>query len=165
MTIQIYTKNEKPAQIHLPVFPKVNRSLMNIRSSKGIQITGSSIKFTGHSHTPQRRCSDSYWSFGPVMNNLLLDKPSFYWTLPHVRHTLGMTDLPSKLNIYEKKSHPICKGQVNHIYVTTYVYILIHWSKLKRCCFQTNHKLLHSYHINIFQQKWELVQLVIHIDG
>jgi hypothetical protein len=36
------------------------------------------------------------------MNNLLLDKPSFYWTLPHVRHSLGMTDLPSKLNIYEK---------------------------------------------------------------
>jgi hypothetical protein len=51
MTIQIYTKNEKPAQIHLPVFPKVNRSLMNIRSSKGMQITGPSIKFTGHSHS------------------------------------------------------------------------------------------------------------------
>jgi hypothetical protein len=24
-------------------------------------------KFTRHSHTPQRRCSDSYWSFCPVM--------------------------------------------------------------------------------------------------
>jgi hypothetical protein len=34
---------------------------------------------------------DSYWSFGPVMNNLLLDKTNFYWTLPHVRQTLVMT--------------------------------------------------------------------------
>jgi hypothetical protein len=46
---------------------------MDIRSDKGVRITGPSIKFTGLSHTPQRRCSDSYWSFGPVMNNLLLD--------------------------------------------------------------------------------------------
>jgi hypothetical protein len=45
---------------------------MDIPSSKGVRITGPTIKFTGHSHTPQRRCSDSYWSFGPVMNNLLL---------------------------------------------------------------------------------------------
>jgi hypothetical protein len=43
---------------------------MDIRSSKGVRITGPNTKFTGHS---QRRCSDSYWSFGPVMNNLLLD--------------------------------------------------------------------------------------------
>ena len=55
------------------VFPKVNRSWMNIQSNKGVQITGPSIKFIGHSHTPQRRCSDSYWSLDPVMNNLLLD--------------------------------------------------------------------------------------------
>jgi len=40
---------------------------------KGVRITGPSIKLTGLSHTPQRRCSDSYWSFGPVMNKLLLD--------------------------------------------------------------------------------------------
>jgi hypothetical protein len=46
---------------------------MDIRSSKRVRITGPNIKFTGHSHTPQRRCSDSYWSFGPIMNNLLLD--------------------------------------------------------------------------------------------
>ena len=26
------------------------------------------------------------------MNNLLLDQTNFYWTLPHVRQTLGMTD-------------------------------------------------------------------------
>jgi len=32
------------------------------------------------------------WSFGPFMNNLLLDQTIFYWTLPHVRQTLGMTD-------------------------------------------------------------------------
>jgi hypothetical protein len=25
------------------------------------------------------------------MNNLLLDQTNFYWTLPHVRQTLGMT--------------------------------------------------------------------------
>jgi hypothetical protein len=41
---------------------------MDIRSSKGVQITGPSIKFTGHSHTPQRRCSDSYWSFDKAPN-------------------------------------------------------------------------------------------------
>jgi hypothetical protein len=32
--------------------------------------------------------SDSYWSFGPVMNNLLLDKTKFYCILPHVWRTL-----------------------------------------------------------------------------
>ena len=64
-------------------------------SSKGVQITGPSIKFTGHS---QRRCSDSYWSIGPVMNILLLDQTNFYWTLPHVWQTLGMTgDTPVKI--------------------------------------------------------------------
>ena len=78
---------------YVPVFPKVNWSWMDIWSSKGVQITGPSIKFTGHSHAPQRRCSDSYWSFGPVMNNLLLDQTNFYWTLPHVRRTLGITDV------------------------------------------------------------------------
>jgi len=56
----------------IPVVPKVYWSWMDIWFSKGVWITGPSIKFTGHSHTPQRRCSDSYWSFGPVMNNLLL---------------------------------------------------------------------------------------------
>jgi hypothetical protein len=56
---------------------------MDIRSSKGVQITEPSIKFTGHSDAPQRRGSDSYWSFGPVMNNLLLNQTNFYWTLPH----------------------------------------------------------------------------------
>jgi len=55
-----------------PVFHKVNLSWMDIRTSKGVRITGPSIKFTGHSHTPQRRCSYFYWPFGPVMNNLLL---------------------------------------------------------------------------------------------
>ena len=59
---------------------------MDIRSSKGVGITVPSIKFTGHSHTPKRRCPDSCWSFGQVMNNLLLD-------IPHVRQTLGMTVL------------------------------------------------------------------------
>jgi hypothetical protein len=53
---------------------------MDIRSSKGVPITGPSIKLTRHSHTPQRRWSDSYWSFGPVINNLtdltLLPPPS-----------------------------------------------------------------------------------------
>jgi hypothetical protein len=49
------------------VFPQ------DIKSSKGVRITGPNNKFTGHSHTPQRKCSDSYWSFSPVMNNLLLD--------------------------------------------------------------------------------------------
>jgi hypothetical protein len=52
------------------VFPKVNWSWMDIQSSKGVRITGPSIKFTGHSHTEQSKCSDSYWSFCPVMNNL-----------------------------------------------------------------------------------------------
>jgi len=37
------------------VFPKVNWSWMDIRSSKGVWITGPSIKFTGHSHTPQSK--------------------------------------------------------------------------------------------------------------
>jgi ABC-type sulfate transport system permease subunit len=49
-----------------------------------------SIKFTGHSHTPQRRSSYSNWSFCLVMNNLLLDQTNFCWTLPHVRWTLEM---------------------------------------------------------------------------
>ena len=62
---------------------------MDIRSSKGVRITGPRVKFTGHSQ--QRRCSDYYWSFGPVKTNLLLDQANFYWTLPHVRQTLGMT--------------------------------------------------------------------------
>ena len=78
------------------VFPKVNKSWMGIRSSKVsrcvVRITGPSIMFTGHSHTPQRRCSDSYWSFGSVMNNISLDQTNFYWTLPHVRQNLGMTE-------------------------------------------------------------------------
>ena len=30
------------------------------------------------------------WSFGPVMNNLVLDQSNYYWTLPHVVQTLGM---------------------------------------------------------------------------
>ena len=68
---------------------------MDIQSSKGVRITGPSIKIIGHSHTPQRRCSDSYWSIGPVTNNLLMDQTNFYWTLPHVPQTLGMT-----VNIY-----------------------------------------------------------------
>jgi len=76
--------------VHIAVFPKVNWSWMDIRSSKGIWITGPSINFTGQSHTPQK-CSDSYWSFGQVMNNLLLNQSNFYWTLPHVRPTLEMT--------------------------------------------------------------------------
>jgi hypothetical protein len=46
---------------------------MDIRSSKRVWITGPSIKFTWHSHTPQRRCSGFYWSFVPVTNHLLLD--------------------------------------------------------------------------------------------
>ena len=74
-------------QLHFSVFPKVNWSGMDIRSSKEVQITGPSIKFTWHSHTPQRRYSDSYWSFGPAMNNILLDQTSFSWTLPHVWRT------------------------------------------------------------------------------
>ena len=64
---------------------------MDIWSSKGVQITGPSIKFTGHSQSPQRRHSDSDWSFGSVMNNLLLEQTNFYWRLPHVKQTLGMT--------------------------------------------------------------------------
>ena len=62
-------------------------------SSKGVQIIGPSIKLTWHSHTPQRMCSDSYLSFGPVMNCLLLDQTNFYWTLSHVKQTLKMTDI------------------------------------------------------------------------
>ena len=98
---------------------------MDIQTSKEVWITRSSIKFTGHSYTPPRRhsdsywsfglvkkyelldpalslqdihilhrkwCSNSYWSFGPVMNNLLLNQTNFYWTLPDVRQTVGMTD-------------------------------------------------------------------------
>ena len=53
---------------------------MDIRSSKGVQITKPSIKLTGYSLTPQGRCSDSYWSFGPVMNDLLLDQTIFQQT-------------------------------------------------------------------------------------
>ena len=34
------------------VFPKVNWSWMDIWSSKGVWVTGPSIKFTGLSHTP-----------------------------------------------------------------------------------------------------------------
>jgi hypothetical protein len=64
---------------------------MDIRSSKGVQITGPNTKFTGHSQPPQRRCSAFYWSVGPVMYNLLLDQTNFYRTLPHGRQTLGMT--------------------------------------------------------------------------
>ena len=61
-------------------FPKVNWSWMDIPSSKRVRITGLSIKFTGHSHTPQWMCSDAppvIWSSneypftGP--NQLLLD--------------------------------------------------------------------------------------------
>ena len=74
---------------------------MDIQSSKGVQITGPCIKFTGHSHTPQRRCSDYYWSFGPVMNDLLLDQTNFNWTLPHVRQTMGM----SEFEVFEKQNY------------------------------------------------------------
>ena len=49
-------------------------------------------------YAPQRRCSDSYWSFGPVMNNLLQDQTNFYWTFPHVWHTLGRTDVCPKVD-------------------------------------------------------------------
>jgi hypothetical protein len=77
----------------ISVFLKENLSLQDIRSSKGVWITGTSIKFTGHSHIPQKRCSDSYCSFGLVMNNHLLDQTNFYWTLPYVRQTLWMTGI------------------------------------------------------------------------
>jgi hypothetical protein len=60
-------------QYHSVKLPKVNWSWMDIRSSKRVWITGPSIKFTWHSHTPQRRCSGFYWSFVPVTNHLLLD--------------------------------------------------------------------------------------------
>jgi len=49
-------------------------------------------------YAPERRCSDSYWSFGPVMNNLLQDQTNFYWTFPHVRQTLGRTDVCPKVD-------------------------------------------------------------------
>jgi len=58
-----------------PVFPKVNWSWMDIRSSKGVQITGPNIKFSGHSYTPQRRCSDSYWSFCFTGHCHISDRP------------------------------------------------------------------------------------------
>jgi len=50
----------------ITAYPKINWRWMDIRSSKGVRITGPRIRFTGHSHTQQRRRSDSYWSFGPV---------------------------------------------------------------------------------------------------
>ena len=92
-TFQSYNISENFQQINycMTVFPTVNWSWMDIWSSKGVQITGPSIKFTGHSHIPQKRCLDSYWSLGPVMNNLLLGQTNFYWTLQHVRWILGMT--------------------------------------------------------------------------
>ena len=86
----------EPLKTAIWVFPKVNWSWMDIRSSKGVQITGPSIMFTGHSHTRQRRCSDSYWSFGPVMNNFLLVQANFYWTLPHVWLTMPWEWLDSE---------------------------------------------------------------------
>ena len=70
------------------VFPKVNWSWMDIWSSKGVWITGPSIKFKGHAHTPQRRCLDSYWSFDSVMNKFLLDQTSFDWTFDSVMNKL-----------------------------------------------------------------------------
>ena len=102
------------------VFPKVNWS----QSYKGVRITGCSIKFTGHSHTPQRRCSDSYWSLGPIMNNLLLDQTNFYWILPHVGRTLGMTELVvyTKFNIYGFFVH-VCPVRKIIIYVLNYMNI------------------------------------------
>ena len=66
------------------MLPKVNWSWMDIRSIKGVGITGPSTRFIGHSYTPQRSCSDSYWLFGLVMNNLLLDQSNFYWTLSDI---------------------------------------------------------------------------------
>jgi hypothetical protein len=86
-TFQSYNISENFQQINycMTVFPTVNWSWMDIWSSKGVQITGPSIKFTGHSHIPQKRCLDSYWSLGPVMNNLLLGQTNLYWTLQHVR--------------------------------------------------------------------------------
>ena len=113
--IQKSKKKEFDIYDILTVFPKVNRSWMDIRSSIGVWITGPSIKFIGHSHTPQRRCSDSFWSFGPVMNKLLLDQTNFYWTLPHVQRTLGITvfiksnflkyNLAKLINIFDKLSN------------------------------------------------------------
>ena len=113
--IQKSKKKEFDIYDILTVFPKVNRSWMDIRSSIGVWISGPSIKFIGHSHTPQRRWSDSFWSFGPVMNKLLLDQTNFYWTLPHVRRTLGITvfiksnffkyNLAKLINIFDKLSN------------------------------------------------------------
>ena len=98
----------------LAVFPKVNWSWMNNRSSTGI--TGLSIKFTGHSHTPQRRCSDSYRSFNFVLQWITfywpMDQTNFYWTLPHVWLTTEMSDIGTCTKLSNNKtakfSEPNC---------------------------------------------------------
>ena len=46
---------------------------MDIRSSKGVRITGPRVKFTGHSHIQQIPTG----LVGPVMNKLLLDQTNF----------------------------------------------------------------------------------------
>ena len=68
---KIRNKIEEISNTLGPVFPKVSWNWMDILSSNGVRITG--LPYSLHDiHTPQRRCSDSCWSFCPVMNNLLL---------------------------------------------------------------------------------------------
>ena len=77
------------------------------------------MKFTGHSHTPQKKCSDSYWSFGPAMNNLLLDQTNIYWTLPHARQTLGIGNIHNILTFrMASVSYPLTsltKKKLDHV--------------------------------------------------
>jgi hypothetical protein len=106
--LEIYTDPGMQNSYVVPVILKVYWSWMDRRASKGVWITWPNINFTGHAHTPQRRCSDSYWSFGPVINNLILDQTNIYWTLPHVRWTLVMTSTLKPVYTERPWEHTLC---------------------------------------------------------
>ena len=80
------------------MFPKVNWSWMDIRSSKRVWITGPSIKFIGHSHTPQRRCSRFLlviWSSNEQL---------FFWTKPIFTGHCHMSDGPWEWLVFKRES-------------------------------------------------------------
>ena len=96
--IQKSKKKEFDIYDILTVFPKVNRSWMDIRSSIGVWITGPSIKFIGHSHTPQRRCSRFLlviWSSNEQL---------FFWTKPIFTGHCHMSDGPWEWLVFKRES-------------------------------------------------------------
>jgi hypothetical protein len=106
------------------VFPKVNWSWMDIRSSKGVRITGPSIMFTVHLHTVKKwrqrlfclkygfmlQTRNHPGAHFRVPSNITTYFEPFYWTKPiFTRHGTCPTDLENDCCVVIKKFAQLLK--------------------------------------------------------